>query len=93
MFVASTKAKEKLREQLIHKCSEVGIGYRLLFTTDECGQAILSIMLDKQQQGDEVSELDGIRAFLDPASARQVGAFQLDYIDEPDGGFFIKVND
>jgi len=93
MFAASTKAKEKLREQLIHKCCEVGIGYRLLFTTDEGGKATFSIMLDKQRQGDEVSELDGVRAFVDPASASKAGTFQLDYVDEPEGGFFLKVDE
>ena len=93
MFAASTKAKEKLREQLIHKCFEVGIGYRLLFTTDECGKATFSIMLDQQRQGDEVSELDGVRAFLDPTSARKVGTSQLDYVDAPEGGFFLQVDE
>lgn len=93
MLVASTKAKEKLREQLIHKCFEVGIGYRLLLTTDEGGKSTCSIMLDKQRQGDEVSELDGVRTFVDPTSVSKVGTFQLDYVDAPDGGFFLKVDD
>lgn len=89
MVSTSTKAVAKLREQLINKFFEAGIGFRILVNTDESGKATFSIKLDRQQQGDEVTESDGVRVFSDPASAARINNYQLDYQDEPDGGFFL----
>lgn len=90
MVTANNKAAKQLREQLINKCFEVGIGFRMLVNTDESGKATFSIKLDTQHRGDEVIESNGVKVFLDPASAAQISGYQLDYQDEPDGGFFLK---
>jgi iron-sulfur cluster assembly protein len=90
MITTSNRAVEKLREQLVNKCLETGIGFRMLVSTDESGQAKFSIKLDRKHQGDEVIESNGVRVFLDPASAARISDYQLDYQDEPDGGFFLK---
>ncbi len=90
MVSASSKAVAKLREQLIHTCFQAGIGFRMVVNTDKSGKATFNIKLDRQRQGDEVMESNGIKVFLDPAGAAQISDYQLDYQDEPDGGFFLK---
>ena len=77
MVTTSNRAARHLREQLIHKCFEVG-------------QPNFSIKVDRQHQEDEVIESNGVRVFLDPASAAQISDFQLDYQDGPGGGFYLE---
>jgi Fe-S cluster assembly iron-binding protein IscA len=86
----SAKAVTQLREQIVNSCVEAGIGFRMDVSTDESGEASFSIKIDRQRQGDEVIESDGIKIFLDRASARQIRGYQLDYQDEPRGGFFLN---
>ena len=90
MVTTTSKAAKRLREQLIHKCFEAGIGFRMLVSTGESGKATFSIKLDRQHRGDEVMESNGVKVFLDPASVARVSDYQLDYRDESDGGFFLK---
>jgi iron-sulfur cluster assembly protein len=90
MVSTSYKAAEQLREELINKCFEAGIGFRMLVNAAEPSEATFSIRLDMQHRGDEVVESNGVRVFLDPASAARISDYQLDYQDEPDGGFFLK---
>lgn len=91
MITASDKAADKLREQLLDKCFEMGVGFRFQVTTDESGKSAFSIKLDKQHQEDESAQLNGVKVFMDPASASQIKDCQLDYLDEPDGGFILKI--
>ena len=91
MLSTSSKAVGKLREQLIHKCFETGIGFRILVNIGESGKATFSIKLDRQHQGDKVIDSGDVKVFLDPASAAQIRDHQLDYHDEPGGGFFLKI--
>lgn len=90
MVTTSNRATRQLREQLIHKCFEAGIGFRMLVEASKSGQANFSIKVDRQHQEDEVIESNGIRVFLDPVSAAKISDFQLDYQDGPDGGFYLK---
>jgi Fe-S cluster assembly iron-binding protein IscA len=90
MVSTSNKAAKQLREQLTNKCFEAGIGFRMLVNTDESGKATFSIKLDRRHQGDEVIESNGVKVFLDPASAARISDYQLDYHDEPRSGFFLK---
>jgi iron-sulfur cluster assembly protein len=90
MVSTSNKAAEQLREQLINKCFEAGIGFRVLVNASESSKATFSIKLDRQNMKDEVLESNGIKLFLDPASAARISGYQLDYQDEPDGGFILK---
>jgi len=92
MTTISNTAVAKLREQLIHKCFETGIGFRMCVNTDKSGRATFSIKLDKQCQGDKIIDSGGIKVFLDPASAARISDYQLDYQDKPDVGFFLKVS-
>ena len=90
MVNTSSKAVARLREQLIHSCFQLGIGFRVLVNTDKSGKATFSIKIDKQHQTDEVIGSSGVKVFLDPSSAAQIRQFQLDYRDGPGGGFFLK---
>jgi iron-sulfur cluster assembly protein len=90
MVTTSNRAARQLREQLIHKCFEAGIGFRMLVEASKSGRANFSIKIDRQQQEDEVIESNGVRVFLDPVSAAKISDFQLDYQDGPDGGFYLK---
>lgn len=89
MITTSDRAVEKLREQLINKCVEAGIGFRMDVSMNESGETTFSIRIDRQRQGDEVMESDGVKIFLDSASARRTRDCQLDYRDES-GGFFLN---
>lgn len=86
----STKAAEQLREQLLQKFFEAGLGFRMDVSTAESGETTFSIRLDRQNRGDKVIESDGIRIFLDSSSANQISGYQLDYEDEPGSGFFLS---
>ena len=89
MITASDKAIEKLQEWLAHQCFETGIGFRIFADTTQSGKPTSGIKLDRQRQGDEVTELDDIKVFLDPASTAQFADYELDYL-EPDGGFVFR---
>jgi len=90
MVTTSKEAAKRLREELINKCFEAGVGFRILVSTDKSGQANLSIKLDRRHQEDKVIELKGVKVFLDPDSAARISDYQLDYRDEAEGGFFLK---
>jgi Fe-S cluster assembly iron-binding protein IscA len=91
MLSISSRALGRLREELIHRCFEIGIGFRFAVTTDELGKATFIIKFDRQRQGDKVIESDGVKVFLDTSSAAQIKDYQVDYNDEPEGGFFLKI--
>ena len=91
MVSISSKAVATLREQLIHKCYESGVGFRMLVSTNKSGKATFSIKLDRQHQGDEVIDLGSVKVFLNPSSAAQISDYQLDYQGEPAGGFFLRI--
>jgi Fe-S cluster assembly iron-binding protein IscA len=91
MVSISNQAVATLREQLIHKCSEVGIGFRLLVSTDKSVKAAFSMKLDRQHQEDKVIDSGGVKVLLDPSSDAEIRGYQLDY--RPDGGFYLKTTD
>ena len=89
MVNTTNKAAKRLREHLIDKCFEAGIGFRMLVNSGESGKATFSIKLDRERPQDQIIESNGVKLFLDPASAAQIGDYQLDYRDEPGGGFLL----
>jgi Fe-S cluster assembly iron-binding protein IscA len=90
MLTASEVAARKLQEQLVHKCAEMGIGFRVIVNTDKSGMTTYSIKLDRQHQEDKVKEIDGVKMLLDQPSAALIDDYELDYIDQPDGGFMLR---
>jgi len=90
MITISSEAAERLKEQLVHRCFETGIGFRMLVNAGESGEATFSIQLDRQHDGDKVIESGGVRLFLDAPSAARIRKCQLDYTDKPEGGFYLS---
>ena len=90
MVTTSNRAASQLREYLIHKCFEAGIGFRMLVEASKSGRVNFSIKVDRQQKEDEVLESNGVKLFLDPVSSAQISDFQLDYQDGPGGGFYLE---
>lgn len=91
MLSISSQAVERLREELIHKCFQADIGFRILVGSGESGKTTFTIKFDMRRQGDKVIESDGIKVFLDASSAAQIEDRQVDYDGEPGGGFFLKI--
>ena len=89
MIHVSTRAVDKLREELVQKCLDAGIGFRIMVNTDETGKITSNMKFDRQRQGDMVIDLGGVKLFSDPTSVAQVRDYHLDYLDNPDGGFFL----
>jgi len=89
LVTASIKAIEELQKKLVDTCFEMSIGFRILVTSNELGEMLFSIKLDKQHEGDEVAELGSIKVFIDAVSAERVRGYQLDYRDKPSREFFL----
>ena len=90
MMTASERAVQKLEDYLIQRCLDAGLEFRVANDSHKPGHAVLSIKLDKEHPGDEVVTSHGIRIFVDPASAALLKDCELDYLDEPTGGFCLK---
>lgn len=91
MVTASSRAIEKLREHLLCKLIDGGIGLRILVNIDKSGNATFSIKVDKRQRGDNVIDSGNMLLFVDPLSAARIHGHQLDYQDGTDKGFFLRV--
>jgi Fe-S cluster assembly iron-binding protein IscA len=89
MIHVSTRAVDKLREELVQKCLDAGIGFRIMVDTDNTGKITSSMKFDRQHQGDMVIDLGGVKLFSDLTSVAHVRDYHLDYLDNPDGGFFL----
>lgn len=89
MIQVSTRAVNKLREELVQKCLDAGIGFRILIAADETGKITSSMKFDRQRQDDEVIDLGGVKLFSEPGGVANVRDYHLDYLENPDGGFFL----
>jgi Fe-S cluster assembly iron-binding protein IscA len=89
-MITTQKAAEKLRDNLVQRCVAVGLGFRLVNDNHEHSPKMFSIKVDQACPGDKVLESRGIRIYLDSASAVELENYELDYIDEPGGGFCLK---
>jgi len=89
-MTATEKAAQKLKEILIQRFFDTGLGFRVTGNADQSSLATLDIKLDNQRPGDEVIELYGMKFFLDQSSAALLSDYELDYIEEPTRRFLIK---
>jgi Fe-S cluster assembly iron-binding protein IscA len=89
MIHVSTRATEKLKEELVQKCLDAGIGFRIMVNADEAGKVNSSMKFDRQRQDDMVIDLGGVKIFSDPTSVARILDYHLDYLDNPEGGFFL----
>ena len=82
----SEKAAQKLKDDLIRRFLNTGLGFRL--ASD--GNQHISIGLDRQGADDKVMEAGGIRILVDSSVAALLARCDLDYVDGPGGGFCLK---
>ncbi|MFQ6114204.1 MAG: hypothetical protein ACE5NG_08955 [bacterium] len=90
MLTASDKALNKLQEWLMQKYYQTGVGFRILAISKESGEPRYAIKLDRQHQGDKIADLNGIKFLFEPASTIAFTDYELDYLDEPGGGFILR---
>lgn len=81
--------KSRVNDSLIERCSEFGLGFRLMGGSDDDGRTSFNIKLDNKDIGDEVINASGLKIFLDPVSAIHLKDYELDYF-ESYPGFFLK---
>lgn len=86
----SPEVAGRLKEKLLERCFEAGIGFRMLVVGGECGETAFSMQVDKACEGDLVLETDGIKVFVDRVSAARADDHQLDYVDEAWGSFILR---
>jgi Fe-S cluster assembly iron-binding protein IscA len=89
MIQVSPRAVDKLKEELIQKCLDAGIGFRIMVDTDGAGKITSTMKFDRQRQEDLVIDLGGVKLFSDPNSVTHVRDYHLDYLSNPEGGFFL----
>ena len=92
MMGITSKATAVLKKKLLESCFEAGIGFRMLIEKNEYGEKTLVIKPDKAHEGDEILELDGVRIFIDSASAAQAAGRELDCVDDSRGSFLLRCN-
>ncbi len=80
---------DRVTDALVERCSEYGLGFRLMGGTDDDGRASFNIKLDNKDIGDEVINASGLKIFLDPVSAVHLKDYELDFIEDYPG-FFLK---
>lgn len=86
-------AAQKLRGFLVQRCFDIGLGFRIKNACDESGhRAAFSIKVDHQQPDDVVIQSNGVKLLADKETAGLLNDYELDYQDEPVGGFSFKAN-
>ncbi len=83
----SERAAQKLKDDLVKKFLDTGLGFRI--ASD--GHEHFSIGLDRQGTRDRVLESGGVRFLLDASMCAILDRYDLDYADGPEGGF--RLND
>jgi iron-sulfur cluster assembly protein len=68
------------------------MGLRILVEKGGCAGMQYAMKLDELRDGDEISEAEGARVFVDPASAVLLRGSQLDYCDDLVGTGFRLLN-
>ena len=89
MIHVSSRAADRLREELVQKCLDSGLGFRIMVSTDDSGKIISNMKFDRQRPDDMVIDLDGVVLFSDPTSVAHARDYHLDYLNNQDGGFFL----
>jgi Fe-S cluster assembly iron-binding protein IscA len=86
----SDKAIEKLREEMLNRISNIGLGFRIYQDQDSSGSTKMALKLDKKSPDDETIESNGVYLYLDPEYSSQLKDLELDYDESPTGGFILK---
>lgn len=87
-MTTTERAAQKLKEDLIRRFLDGGIGFRVISSGQDASHSDLSLKVDKESPDDMVVESHGIRLLLDPESAAALDQYELDYKDDT-GDFFV----
>jgi Fe-S cluster assembly iron-binding protein IscA len=90
MISVNERAARKLKDIIVERCSGAGLGFRVVARSNDTGSLNLSIILDKQGARDKVTEFCGVRLISDPETTALFADCELDYMDEPTLGFFVR---
>lgn len=90
MIDASERAAQMLKNHLVRKCFDVGLGFRVAKIGLESGQTAFGIKIDYEKPGDMVITAHGIKVFMDTTAAALLGNCELDYVGESSGCFCFK---
>jgi Fe-S cluster assembly iron-binding protein IscA len=89
MIHISSRCGDKLKDELVQQCLDAGIGFRVLATLDAAGHLHCTMKFDRQRQDDMVINLGETKCFMDPETAGRLKDYTMDYLDNPDGGFYL----
>lgn len=89
MYV-SIRAAQALQKELMQRCVESGLGFRLVVEKDSAGKVCSSMKFDRRRPEDKVVQLGGVTVFSDSTSASRIKDFHLDYEGDLIGGFYLK---
>ncbi len=94
MLRASLKAADKLKDALVARCKESGLGFRLQSLPPDIAPDNVIIKLDKIRPGDEVIIDNGIAIFTAENNIVKFTGCELDYCDDSsEPGFCLKITD
>lgn len=85
----SEKAAQKLKDNLLHRFSNFGVGFRIAKVDSKNVQPTLDIKVDRKQPGDKIIDSYGIRIFIDPSTATTLENSELD-LDENNDTLYIR---
>ncbi|MBI4062837.1 MAG: iron-sulfur cluster assembly accessory protein [Elusimicrobia bacterium] len=91
MVTLSPEAAAKVKELLIKQGQEE-TGLRIFVKSGGCRGFNYGMALDKQQEGDTINEMQGIKVLVDPNSAPHLEGITIGYKDEMMGGGFTIEN-
>jgi iron-sulfur cluster assembly accessory protein len=90
VFSISGKAAEKAK-LIIKNEGKEGWGLRIFSAEGQCSPSFGLDIDEKQREGDEVVEKDGLKVFLDKQTFNLLYGVELDYYeDEEQEGFILK---
>lgn len=84
-MTTTEKAAQKLKDDLVRRFMDQGIGFRVITGKSEVRERELRLKMDRALPTDRVVESHGIRILLDPTSASVLERYELDYKEEPSG--------
>jgi Fe-S cluster assembly iron-binding protein IscA len=91
-MIPTNKAIDKLREEMINRLANAGLGFRVYQASNHTGDSRLALKIDKKGPEDETIEARGVQLFLDPVHSSMLKDVELDFDASPSGGFILKKN-
>ena len=91
LVTMTVAAAEKVRE-LIEAEGDATLGLRIFVAGGGCSGMQYGMTLDEAQDGDIISELQGIRLLVDEMSAGYISGSEVDYVDSLMGAGFTVNN-